>query len=81
MALIKGELSRHWGLKRFQRLVAGFRRCGAGERERSSEDPGVPPRCDDFVILWVGSRNFIIRSRAELRRRRHNARQTLAEMA
>ena len=33
---------------------------GLGERERSSEDPGVPPRCDDFVILWVGSRNFVI---------------------
>ena len=33
---------------------------GLDERGRSSEDPGVPPRCDDFVILWVGGRNFVI---------------------
>ena len=58
---------------------------GLGERERSSEDPGVPPRCDDFVILLVGSRNFVIPEPCGVTSAPPQCgtqrRQTLAEMA
>jgi hypothetical protein len=34
-------VERSFGVKPIQLLVAGFRRCRAGERDRSGEDPGI----------------------------------------
>jgi hypothetical protein len=39
---------------------------GVGEHARSGEDLGLSRRCDGFVILCVGSENFIIPGSCEI---------------